>query len=56
MRAPQPQGGPAPNAVVSVELGGDEEVRWIWTHADGESVVTGYEIVEKTDDGGEKEA
>lgn len=50
VRAPQPEGAPAPNAVVSVELGEDEEVRWAWTHADGESVVTGYDIVEKDGD------
>ena len=49
--APRPERGPTRNAVVGVELG--EEVRWIWTHADSESVVTGHEIVEKTDDGEE---
>jgi len=45
---------PAPPEVIDVELGEDEEVRWIWTHtAEGESFVTGYEIVKK--DGGEPE-
>jgi hypothetical protein len=45
---------PAPPEVIDVELGEDEEVRWIWTHtAEGESFVTGYEIVEKDGDGGE---
>jgi hypothetical protein len=36
--------------VISVELDEDEEVEWTWTHtADGESVVTGYTIIERTD-------
>jgi hypothetical protein len=35
-----------PPAVLSVEVGEDEDVEWIWTHGtDGRSVVTGYRIV-----------
>lgn len=50
-KAPRREGGLAPPEVLSVALGEHEEVRWIWTHtAGGESVVTGYAIVEK--DGG----
>jgi hypothetical protein len=31
---------------MSVVLGEDEEVEWRWTHyADGQSVVSGYEII-----------
>ena len=52
----RPEGDPAPPEVLSVWLGEDEEVRWIWTHtAGGESVVTGYTIVEKDGDGGDPE-
>jgi hypothetical protein len=40
--------------VLSVLLDGDEEVRWEWTHyANGQSVVSGYEVIKKE---GEKEA
>ncbi len=47
---------PAPPEVIDVELGEGEEVRWIWTHtAEGESFVTGYEVVKKDGDGGEPE-
>ena len=52
-----PRGEPAPPEVLSVGLGEDEEVRWMWTHtAGGESVVTGYVIVEKDGDGGDSGA
>jgi hypothetical protein len=34
------------SSVMSVVLGEDEEVEWRWTHyADGQSVVSGYEII-----------
>jgi hypothetical protein len=37
--------------VISVELKADEEVRWLWTHyPNGQSVVTGYEIIKKDSD------
>ncbi len=53
-RAPRPEGDPAPPEVLGVELGEGEEVRWIWTHtAGGESVVTGYVILEKDGDRGD---
>ena len=40
----------SPGQVLSVELGEDEEVIWQWTHRlDGASVVTGYEVVKKTE-------
>ncbi len=43
---------PEPPEVLSVALGQDEEVRWIWTHTvGGGSVVTGYTIVRKEDEG-----
>lgn len=33
--------------VISVDVAEDEEVRWHWTHyPDGQSVVTGYSIVQ----------
>ncbi len=36
------------SSVFSVELDVDEEVEWQWTHLpNGESVVTGYEIIKK---------
>ncbi len=45
----RPSDAPVPE-VLSVALGRNEEVRWIWTHtAVGESVVTGYTIVKKDD-------
>ncbi len=35
-------------AVLSVEIGADEEVEWIWTHLEnGKSAVTGYKIIKK---------
>jgi hypothetical protein len=34
--------------VISVALQADEEVEWVWTHyPNGQSVVTGYEIIQK---------
>jgi hypothetical protein len=34
-----------PGAVLSVEIGLDEEVDWVWTHFEnGKSAVTGYII------------
>lgn len=36
------------SAVFNVELGDNEDVEWLWTHyADGQSVVTGYRIINK---------
>lgn len=50
MYAPWPELGTRPPTVISVELGEDEDVEWIWTHTDdGESVVTGYAITQRTD-------
>lgn len=46
--APQLECDPKPRAVISVELDGDEDVEWTWTHtSDGKSVVTGYTITKK---------
>ena len=40
--------------VISVELNADEEVEWLWTHyPNGQSVVTGYEIIKQ--DGSKKQ-
>ncbi len=40
--------------VITVELQADEEVEWLWTHyPNGQSVVTGYEIIQK--DGSKKQ-
>ena len=37
--------------VFSVDLADDEEVRWHWTHyPNGQSVVTGYDIVKKEEE------
>ncbi len=33
------------NSVLNVLLDEDEEVQWHWTHSEGRSIVTGYEIV-----------
>jgi len=42
--------------MISVVLGDDEDVCWYWTHyPNGESVVTGYEIVKKDQDDGPRE-
>jgi hypothetical protein len=50
MYAPWSELGTRPPTVISVELGEDEDVEWIWTHTDdGESVVTGYAITQRTD-------
>ncbi|MEM8777334.1 MAG: hypothetical protein AAGF26_00390 [Cyanobacteria bacterium P01_G01_bin.49] len=35
-----------PSTVISVEVAEDESVQWIWTtYADGQKVVTGYNII-----------
>ena len=37
-----------PSTVISVELNENEEVEWIWTtYPDGQTVVTGYNIIQK---------
>ena len=37
-----------PSTVISVELNENEEVDWIWTtYANGQRVVTGYNIIQK---------
>ncbi len=37
-----------PSTVISVELNENEEVEWVWTtYPDGQTVVTGYNIVQK---------
>jgi hypothetical protein len=42
--------------VISVDLADDEEVRWHWTHyPNGQSVVTGYDIVNKEGEKAESE-
>ena len=45
------QGAPdPPGAVISVKLNSDEDVIWHWMHKpDGSSVVTGYEIIKKSE-------
>jgi hypothetical protein len=46
--APAPTSLDESGAILSVELEADEEVRWQWTHyPNGQSVVTGYDIVKK---------
>lgn len=45
--APQPA-GPPPTPFVSVALAEDEDVEWQWTHRDGKSTVTGYQIIKRT--------
>ena len=46
--APAPTSLDEPGAILSVEIEADEEVRWQWTHyPNGQSVVTGYEIIKK---------
>jgi hypothetical protein len=47
-QAPYLGGSDLPGQVLSVELGEDEEVNWLWTHfPNGQSIVTGYEIIKK---------
>ncbi len=49
--APSSGGSNLPGQVLSVELSEDEDVIWKWTHRqDGASVVTGYEIIKKTEE------
>jgi len=51
VHAPSSDSSAMPGQVLSVELGEDEEVIWQWTHREnGSSVVTGYEIVKKTEE------
>ena len=51
VQAPSSDKQTQPGQVMSVELGEEEDVIWRWTHRDdGSSVVTGYEIVKKTEE------
>jgi hypothetical protein len=55
VQAPSSGSSDLPGQVLSVELSEDEEVSWQWTHRpDGTSVVTGYDIVKKTDEKSER--
>ena len=55
VQAPSSGGSDTPGQVLSVELGEDEEVIWQWTHRpDRTSVVTGYEVVNKTEEQSER--
>ena len=46
--APASDAAAGSSPVFSVDLADDEEVRWYWTHyPDGQSVVTGYDVVKK---------
>ena len=55
VHAPSSDSSAMPGQVLSVELGEDEEVIWRWTHREnGSSVVTGYEIVKKTEEKSER--
>jgi hypothetical protein len=45
--APQPDSLSTPPAVISVELSNDEEVEWVWTFPNGQSVITSYKIFKK---------
>ena len=55
VQAPFQSGAALPGQVLSVDLGEEEEVIWQWTHReDGSSVVTGYEIVKKTEEKSER--
>jgi hypothetical protein len=48
--APQTGSDDRSAQVINVELAGDEDVRWQWTHyPDGTSAVTGYEIIKKSE-------
>ncbi|MBV9849525.1 MAG: hypothetical protein JO250_07540 [Armatimonadetes bacterium] len=44
---PSPETAGPETSVLSVFLDEDEEVIWHWTHREGRSVVTGYEIVKR---------
>jgi len=48
IKAPAPQNGIQKNAILSVLVDEDEDVQWTWAHRDGQSFVTGYEIVKRT--------
>src|SRR5262245_56922507 len=55
VQAPSSGSSDLPGQVLSVELGEEEEVVWQWTHRpDGSSVVTGYEVVKKTEEHSER--
>ncbi len=46
VNAPGDSDSNIPGALLSVELGYDEEVEWVWTHLEnGKSAVTGYTII-----------
>jgi hypothetical protein len=46
--APVSDAAAGSSPVFSVDLADDEEVQWYWTHyPNGQSVVTGYDIVKK---------
>ncbi len=48
MQAPSPTGAAPPIGVLTgVWLSEGEDVRWSWTHAGGNSYVSGYSIVDK---------
>jgi hypothetical protein len=47
-QAPSSDGSDLPGQILSVELGEEEEVNWLWSHfPNGQSLVTGYEIIKK---------
>ena len=50
VNAPNDSDSTVPGALLSVEIGIDEDVEWVWTHLEnGKSAVTGYTITQKTD-------
>ena len=52
--APMSDASAGSSPVFSVDLADDEEVRWHWTHyPNGQSVVTGYDIVRKEEENAE---
>lgn len=48
VQAPAPEAGHPENSILSVLVDEDEDVQWTWSHRDGKSFVTGYEIVKRT--------
>jgi hypothetical protein len=55
VQTPSSGGSDLPGQVLSVELGENEQIIWQWTHRpDGTSMVTGYEIVEKSEENSER--
>lgn len=55
VQAPSSGSSDLPGQVLTVELNEDEEIIWEWTHRpDGTSVVTGYEVVKKTEEKSER--